>query len=57
MGLGEYYGSYNKSSQEKALLPLFPDVHYNDIKREKLVRAQAYDHKGRLIDDFLIVED
>ncbi len=58
MGLGEYFRSYNKAAQVKALQRLVPEVKYNDIKVGGAgVRAQACDRNGKLIDDFLIVED
>ena len=58
MGLGEFYRSYNKGAQVKALQRLLPDLEYNDIKRGSAgVRAQACDRYGGLIDDFLFVED
>lgn len=57
-GLGEYYRSYNKSAFLKALQRLVPEVQYNDLRPGGAgVRAQACSRDGRLIDDFLFVED
>lgn len=50
--------SYSKRLFVEALRKLIPEVGYNDIQRGGSgVRAQACDKDGRLIDDFLIVED
>ena len=57
-GLGEYYRSLNKWAFLKALQRLVPEVQYNDIQPGGAgVRAQACSRDGRLVDDFLIVED
>lgn len=57
-GWMEMKRSYSKRLFVKALRKLIPEVGYNDIQRGGSgVRAQACDEDGRLIDDFLIVED
>ena len=56
-GLGEMYRSYSKGAFTRALQELIPEIQKKDlIKGGSGVRAQACDRKGRLIDDFLVVE-
>ncbi len=57
-GLGEYYRSFSKAAFTKALQKLVPEIREEDLKTGGAgVRAQACDHTGGLIDDFLILED
>ena len=56
-GMGEMYRSYSKSAFTRALQELIPAIQKKDlVKGGAGVRAQACDRKGRLIDDFLVVE-
>ena len=56
-GFGEFYRSYNKKAFVKALQKLIPEINEKDIEPGGAgVRAQALDHKGKLVDDFKIVE-
>lgn len=58
VGIGEYYRSFYKPAFTKALQRLMPDLRMDDlIPGGSGVRAQACTRDGRLIDDFLIVED
>lgn len=58
MGLGELHRSFSKAAFAKALQTLVPEVRESDLSPGGSgVRAQACDAKGRLLDDFLIVED
>jgi len=58
VGMGEYYRSFCKKAFTKALRRLMPDLCMDDlIPGGAGVRAQACTRDGRLIDDFLIVED
>ena len=58
MGLGEYYRSYNRAAMIKALQRLVPEIKLKDIQKGGAgVRAQACHRNGKLIDDFLIIED
>lgn len=58
MGMGEYYRSYFKSELAKALQKLIPEIQSTDFSAGGAgVRAQACSRDGKLIDDFLIVED
>ncbi|MBE0582621.1 MAG: L-2-hydroxyglutarate oxidase [Desulfofustis sp.] len=57
-GLGEYQRSFSKSAMTEALQRLIPDLSVDDLQPGGAgVRAQACDRAGKLIDDFLIVED
>ena len=57
MGLGEMYRSWNKRAFVSALRALAPDLGMDDVKSGGAgVRAQAMDRKGRLLDDFSIIE-
>lgn len=56
-GMGEFYRSYSKTAFTKALQKLLPEIQKGDLKKGGAgVRAQACDHEGGLIDDFLIFE-
>jgi L-2-hydroxyglutarate oxidase len=58
MGLGEMYRSYRKRAFVDALRVLLPDLGLDDVTAGGAgVRAQAVDSKGRLLDDFSIIED
>jgi L-2-hydroxyglutarate oxidase len=57
-GLSEYKRSFSTSAMTGALQRLLPDLAIDDLQPGGAgVRAQACDRAGRLIDDFLIVED
>ncbi|OQY27098.1 MAG: hydroxyglutarate oxidase [Candidatus Cloacimonetes bacterium 4572_55] len=57
MGMGEMYRSMSKSAFVKALQRLIPELQKEDVRRGGAgVRAQAVDSKGKLVDDFRIVE-
>jgi len=57
-GLGEYRRSFSTSAMTEALQRLLPALAIDDLQPGGAgVRAQACDRAGRLIDDFLIVED
>jgi L-2-hydroxyglutarate oxidase len=57
MGLGEMYRSVRKRAFVDALRILLPDLGLDDVTAGGAgVRAQAVDRKGRLLDDFSIIE-
>lgn len=57
MGLGEMYRSWNKKAFVTALRALLPELQMEDVSPGGAgVRAQALDSKGKLLDDFSIVE-
>ncbi len=57
-GMGEMYRSYFKSAFARALQELVPAVEEKDlIPGGSGVRAQACDRSGKLLDDFLILEN
>jgi L-2-hydroxyglutarate oxidase len=57
MGLGELWRSWNKEAFVRALQALLPEITAGDLVPGGAgVRAQALDGKGRLVDDFRIVE-
>jgi L-2-hydroxyglutarate oxidase len=57
MGFGEMYRSWNKAAFVKALQILLPDLGMDDVRPGGAgVRAQAMDSKGKLLDDFSIIE-
>ena len=57
MGLGEMYRSWNKRAFVAALQALLPELGMDDLRPGGAgVRAQAMDSKGRLLDDFSIIE-
>ena len=57
MGFGEFYRSFRRKAFVKALQKLVPEVQLNDIaKGGTVVRAQALEPNGNLVDDFRIVE-
>lgn len=57
MGLGEMYRSWNKKAFVTALQALLPELKMEDVSPGGAgVRAQALDSKGKLLDDFSIVE-
>jgi len=57
MGLGEYWRSFNRRAFVKALRRLVPEISTDDLKPGGAgVRAQALDPRGKLLDDFRIVE-
>ncbi len=57
MGLAEMYRSLSKRAFVAALRALVPEIRYEDIVPSGAgVRAQAVDSRGRLLDDFHIVE-
>jgi L-2-hydroxyglutarate oxidase len=56
-GLGEMVRSWNKRAFVTALQGLLPDLGMDDVKPGGAgVRAQAMDPKGKLLDDFSIIE-
>jgi L-2-hydroxyglutarate oxidase len=58
MGLNEFKRSLNKNLFVNALQKLVPELDYDDIIPGGAgVRAQALDKKGKLLDDFYIVEN
>jgi len=58
MGIGEFYRSYNKSAFTRSLQKLIPALSSKDLVPGGAgVRAQACDRKGKLIDDFLFLEN
>ena len=58
MGIGEFYRSYNKAAFTRSLQKLIPDLTKSDLAPGGAgVRAQACDRKGKLIDDFLFLEN
>lgn len=57
-GMGELYRSYSKKAFVKALQHLIPEVGVNDLKRGGAgVRAQAVGRDGKLVDDYLILDN
>ncbi|MDP2302751.1 MAG: L-2-hydroxyglutarate oxidase [Ignavibacteria bacterium] len=57
MGIEEFYRSFSKSAFIKALQKLIPEIKSEDIVPGGAgVRAQALDNKGKLLDDFCIIE-
>lgn len=57
-GLGEMYRSFSKAAFTKALQKLLPEIQESDLAEGGAgVRAQACDHTGGLVDDFMIVEE
>jgi L-2-hydroxyglutarate oxidase len=57
-GMGEMYRSFSKSAFTKALQKLIPDVQESDLVEGGAgVRAQACSRDGRLIDDFLFIQN
>jgi (S)-2-hydroxyglutarate dehydrogenase len=57
-GLAEYKRSFSRSAMTEALQRLLPGLSVDDLQPGGAgVRAQACDRAGKLIDDFLIVED
>jgi L-2-hydroxyglutarate oxidase len=57
MGFGEMYRSWSKRAFFKALQVLLPELGMDDITPGGAgIRAQAMDSKGRLLDDFCIIE-
>ena len=57
MGLSEFYRSFSKKAFVSALQKLIPEITIDDIEPGGAgVRAQALDKKGKLVDDFRIVE-
>ena len=58
MGLDEFHRSFSKAAFVRALQRLMPEIEEADLKPGGAgVRAQAVDRDGRLIDDFLIMQD
>jgi L-2-hydroxyglutarate oxidase len=58
IGLGEYWRSFNKNAMVRSLQKMIPTLEKSDLTRGGAgVRAQACDRNGKLIDDFLIIED
>lgn len=56
-GAGEIWRSLNKRAFVSALQRLLPELQANDVEPAGSgVRAQAVDPKGRLLDDFHIVQ-
>lgn len=57
-GLYEYYRSFSKKEFVRSLQKLIPEISVNDlIPGGSGIRAQACTDDGKLIDDFLILED
>ena len=57
MGFGEMYRSWNKRAFVRALRTLLPELGMDDVQPGGAgIRAQAMDSKGRLLDDFSIIE-
>ena len=57
-GMGEMYRSFSKKAFAKALQALIPEITENDLVDGGAgIRAQACDRNGKLIDDFLILEN
>ncbi|MGH9786991.1 MAG: L-2-hydroxyglutarate oxidase [Terriglobia bacterium] len=57
-GLDEFYRSLSKRAFVRALARLVPDIQESDLRPGGAgVRAQALDRRGRLLDDFHIVQD
>ena len=58
MGIDEFRRSLNKSLFTKALQKLIPQIEENDmVQGGSGIRAQALDKRGKLIDDFKIIEN
>ena len=58
MGIGEFYRSFNKAAFTRSLQKLIPDLGSRDLLPGGAgVRAQACDRSGKLIDDFLFLEN
>ena len=57
-GIAEYYRSFSKSAFTKALQKLTPAINKSDLEPGGAgVRAQACSRDGKLVDDFLFVEN
>jgi L-2-hydroxyglutarate oxidase LhgO len=57
MGFGEMYRSWNKRAFVQALRALLPELGIHDVESGGAgIRAQAMDSKGKLLDDFSIIE-
>ncbi len=57
-GLAELHRSYSRPAFARALQRLIPDIREDDLERAPAgVRAQAVSPQGKLLDDFVIVED
>lgn len=57
-GVGEMYRSFSKAAFTSALQKLIPEIQENDLEEGGAgVRAQACSKDGKLIDDFLIVQN
>ena len=57
-GLMEYYRSFSKPAFTRALQKLTPDIKESDLETGGAgVRAQACTKDGKLVDDFLFVEN
>lgn len=57
-GMGEMYRSFSKSAFTHALQKLIPEIQENDLEEGGAgVRAQACSKDGKLIDDFLIMQN
>jgi L-2-hydroxyglutarate oxidase len=57
-GMGEIHRSFSKSAFTKALQRLVPEIQENDLEPGGAgVRAQACSKDGKLLDDFLIIEN
>ena len=58
MGLVEYYRSFSKPAFTRALRKLTPEISESDLEEGGAgVRAQACDTEGKLVDDFLFIEN
>jgi L-2-hydroxyglutarate oxidase len=56
-GLDEMHRSFSKRAFLKSLQRLVPELRMKDISRSRAgVRAQALDHDGNLVDDYVIIE-
>lgn len=57
-GMGEMYRSFSKRAFTEALQRLIPEINESDLEEGGAgVRAQACSKDGKLIDDFLIIEN
>ncbi len=57
-GMGEMYRSFSKTAFTNALQKLIPEIQENDLEEGGAgVRAQACSKDGKLIDDFLIIQN
>jgi L-2-hydroxyglutarate oxidase len=57
-GAGEFYRSFSKKAFTKELKKLVPEINEDDLLPAGAgVRAQAISRAGKIIDDFLILED